>query len=188
VTAFEFLAVLLSMVFGLALTELLSGIAKAVHRRRLEAIDEVHLVWSCTVLLVLVLNWWVFFSWESHPTWSFETYLLLVLWTIAQYLLVVTLYTPDSDQNDGRNRMWEDNRIWFLATFIATLVLDIVQTALRGALFSPIWYLPYVLQYVVFSFVGIWSAKRTVQRALAWYVLVSLVAWSFLFRRFLATG
>ena len=185
-SAFEHLAVFLSLVFGLATTHLLAGMARAMHRRRIEKLDDVHLIWSVVVLLILVLNWWIFFGWRSQLHWSFGTYLVLVAWAIAHYLLVVTLYAPDAAPNDGRNTMWEDNRRWFLWTFVAMLVLDILQTAAHGQLTQPIWYLPYVGHYAVLALLALWFGQRALQRWIGWYVLVTLVAWSFLIRRFLA--
>lgn len=185
-SAFEHLAVFLSLIFGLATTQLLAGIARSLHRRNIERLDDVHLVWSVVVLLILVLNWWVFFSWSSHPRWSFGPYLVLVLWAISQYMLTVTLHAPDSDPYDRVNTMWEDNRTWFLTTFAVVLMLDIAQTAVRGALLRPIWYLPYVLHYFALVLVALWNPSRVVQRWVGWYTLVTLFTWSFLIRRLLA--
>lgn len=185
-SAFEHLAVFLSLIFGLAATHLLSGIARSLHRRNIERLDDVHLVWSFVVLLILVVDWWTFFAWSTHPNWSFGTYIVLVLWAISQYMLVVTLYAPDDDQTDGVNMMWEENRRWFLWTFVAFLTLDILQTAIRGALLQPVWYLPYVLHYTALVWIALWFAQRSVQRWVGWYVLVTLVAWSFVIRRFLS--
>lgn len=183
---FEHLAVFLSLIFGLAATHLLAGMARSLHRRNIEKLDDVHLVWSVVVLLILVLNWWTFFAWSEHRRWSFGPYMVLVLWAICHYLLAVTLYEPDSDPNDRHNRMWDENRSWFLTTFVVMLMLDIAQTAVRGALLQPKWYLPYVLHYVLLALFALWFEQRVVQRWIGWYVLGSLVAWSFIIRRYLA--
>ena len=183
---FEHLAVFLSLIFGLATTHLLAGIARSLHRRNIEKLDDVHLVWSFVVLLILVLNWWVFFSWSTHPRWSFGPYLVLVLWAISHYLLAVTLYAPDADPHDQVNTMWEDNRTWFLTTFAILLIFDVAQTAFRGALLQPVWYLPYVLHYFVLALVALWFGQRVVQRWIGWYTLLTLFTWSFVIRRLLA--
>lgn len=183
---FEHLAVFLSLIFGLATTHLLAGIARSLHRRNIEKLDDVHLVWSVVALLILVLNWWVFFSWSTRQHWSFGPYVVLVLWAISQYLLSVTLYEPDSSPGDGVNTMWAENRVWFLTTFAVFLILDILQTALRGALLQPVWYLPYLLHYFALVLVALLYEQAAVQRWVGWYVLVTLVTWSFVIRRFLA--
>ena len=185
-SAFEHLAVFLSLIFGLATTHLLSGIARSLHRRNIEKLDDVHLLWSVVVLLVLVLNWWTFFAWSERQHWTFGPYVVLVLWAICHYLLAVTLYEPDSDPGDRHNRMWEENRTWFLTTFAMMLMLDIAQTALRGALLQPVWYLPYLLHYFALTLIALVFEHRAVQRWVGWYVLLTLVGGSFVIRRVLA--
>ncbi len=60
---FEFIAVLLSIIFGLALTNLLSGMLRAFFMKEL---SETRLVWSLTVGLILLVNWWGFFRWSDN--------------------------------------------------------------------------------------------------------------------------
>ena len=85
---FEFISVLISIVAGLAIAQLLRGVAQAVHERTQAAIDSVHMVWTAAVFLNLVLNWWVLFSWRDHGVWSFTLFLSLIVWAVALYLPV----------------------------------------------------------------------------------------------------
>lgn len=62
---FEFLSVLVSIVIGLGLTHLLSGLGRAFYARELHRMDPVHVAWTITILFVLVLNWWVFMLWHD---------------------------------------------------------------------------------------------------------------------------
>ena len=54
---------------------------------------------------------------------------------------------------DGR---WliERNRSGYYSTFIVMCVLDIVQTAIRGELLHPIWYVPFVGHYTLVAGAG----------------------------------
>ncbi len=62
-TDFEFLSVLISIVIGLGLTHLLSGMGRAFYFRHTNKMDSAHLAWSIAIFMVLVLNWWV----SRHP-------------------------------------------------------------------------------------------------------------------------
>jgi len=187
-SAFEHLAVFLSLIFGLATTHLLAGIARSLHRRNIERLDDVQLVWALVVLMVTMVDWWNFFAWSTRPDWSIGPYTVLVLWSISHYLMAVTLYEPDADPRDGHNRMWEENRSWFLTTFAILLILDILQTAVRGALLKPVWYLPYHLHYFALVLVALLVERRSVQRWIGWYVLVSALVWIAVVRRLLVSG
>ena len=53
---FEFLAVFVSIIFGLSLTHVLSGAMRSIYQRTFE---QTHLVLTSFILIVLVLNWWM---------------------------------------------------------------------------------------------------------------------------------
>jgi hypothetical protein len=74
----------------------------------------------------------------------------------------------------------------FALAFLATSVLDVVQTALLGTLFEPWYYLPFVAQYVVCAVVIYRSGSARIRTAVAWYLLVTMILWCLLVRRRLA--
>lgn len=178
-TEFEYLSVLISVIFGLGLTHILTGSVRAIYARRT---GELQLVYSAFVLVVLVLNWWVAFGWRDHPHWSFEAFLLMVFWGIANYVMAITLYPP-STSGSGE---FDAHRTWFIWAIVVMLLFDIAQTGASGDLFRPWYYLPYVVHYIVLSLVAIKLRAPWVQRAVAWWFLVSVLAWALLVRRFLA--
>ena len=182
---FEFLAVFVSIVLGLGVTHVLHGVARIIHDRDRIQIAPLHLVWTVNVLLILLLNWWVLFLWADFSMWSFDLYLLLILWGISLYMLAVVLYPPDIRGDESYFDLFERNRKWLFGTFIVFLLLDIAQTAVRGQLFDPPIFLPYVLHYAVLSGLGIFLDNKRFQAFFAWYVLLSLVLWSVVVRRIL---
>ena len=131
---------------------------------------------------MLVLNWWVIFTWRGHADWSFEEFLVLVFWAISHYLLAITLYPPEES---GYTDV-EPHRRWFLWAFVGMGLLDMGQTAMRGDLFRPWYYLPFVLQYMVIALIAIFVRSPIVQRIVSWWFLVSVVTWALVVRRFLA--
>jgi hypothetical protein len=98
---FDFISVLISLIIGLGITNLLSGAGRVFYRRRRNPIDEVHMVLTVATLLILVLNWWVSFSWRNETNWSYEEFLVLIIWTISLYMITIFLYSicPKRSQN-----------------------------------------------------------------------------------------
>jgi hypothetical protein len=182
---FEFVAVLISMVVGLGITQLLRGVAQAVHDRGAAKLDSAHLAWTASVFLVMVLNWWVLFSWRTHQTWNFATFLLLIIWAVSLYLMVVFLYPPRKDAGEGWREVYAGNRQWFLSSFLALTLTDIWLTGIRSGLMDPPAYLPYVGHYALLLLVGLFVQRRGYHQFLAWYFLATLLAWSLIVRRFL---
>jgi hypothetical protein len=178
-TEFEFLSVMISIIFGLGLTHILGGSLSYIFSKRA---TETHLVYSAFALVVLVLNWWVVFIWHNHTNWSFDEFLVLVLWAISHYLIAITLYPPD----EAAPSTFESHRNWFFWSFFGMTFFDMAQTAMRGDLFNPWYYLIFVLHYSAISLLAVFIKSRTVHRVISWWFLSSIVVWSLVVRRFLA--
>ena len=134
------------------------------------------------MFVVLILNWWVGFKWHDHVNWSFGQFLVIIVWSVSHYIAAITLYPP---QTTGISHPIEYRRNWFLWAFAATAVMDIVQTAARGELFTPPTYFPFVGHYVVFCLVAVFVNKPALHRWMAWYFLIITISWSFIVRGFL---
>jgi len=106
-SSFEFISILMSIIIGLGVTNLLAGAGRAFYRRRQNPMDEVHIVLTIATLLVLVLNWWVVFKWNNEAVWSFDKFLVPIVWTIALYML--TIFHPIYPKR--KNIATDSNRI-----------------------------------------------------------------------------
>lgn len=182
---FEYVSVLVSIVAGLGLTQILSGVARSVHRRGSIELDPIHSVWSMTTFLILILNWWVFFQSRDLVAWTFGGFLVIVLWAILHYLLAVILYPPDMEEDETYGAVWTRNRRWFMGIWVTTYVLDAMVTHLRGDLFDPPTYLPAILHLMVLGTLGVFIHSRRFHLALGIYVLAFGLAWSLGVRRIL---
>ena len=186
-SSFEFISILMSIVIGLGVTNLLAGLGRAFYRRRETPMDEVHIVMTAGTLLLLILQWWVTFKWNTETHWTFDHYLALIIWAVSMYLLTVFLYPPDLSEAEEHQARFERNRSGFYSSFIVMCLLDIVQAAIHGDLFHPIWYLPYASQYALLAGGGLCARRRGYDRFFAWYLLITLLVWSLVVRRFLVT-
>lgn len=184
-SSFEFIVTLMSIIVGLGVTNLLAGAGRAFYRRQKNPMDEVQVVLTAATLLLLVLQWWVTFKWNTDVKWSFDEFLVLIVWTIALYLLTVFLYPPDLSQEEEHQARFERNRAGYYSTFIVMCLLDIVQTAIRGELWRPIWYVPFVGHYTVIAAGGLVARRRGYDRFFAWYLFITLLIWALGMRRYL---
>lgn len=182
---FEYLAVLVSLILGLGIAHLLSGVAQTIHRRGHAKLDLIHALWSAAVFAVLVLNWWVFFQWQAVSEWSFGLFLAVIVWAVLFFLLAYLLYPPELAEKEDYGQVFEQNRSWFLGLFVATSVADIGLTSMRGSLTDPPYYLPFVGHFIVLGLLGLGIRSRRFHAALATYVFVIALSWAFIVRRFL---
>ena len=176
---FEYIAVFISIIFGISVTHVLAGVIRSIYRGQ---IDETHFVLTAFFFLVMILNWWTGYSLQSQEVWSFDLFLIIIIWSVSHYVAAITLYPP---QTAGDDRTFDYRRNWFFWAFIGVAMTDILQTAVRGQVFTPWFFLPFVLHYVAVAVFAIFINKPGFHRWIAWYLLISIVIWSFAVRRFL---
>lgn len=198
---FEYVTVLLSIIFGLAMSHLLRGVGVAIHQK-LGHWDVVHTLWVVNAFLLLAVNWWVTFGFQAYADqyeaaaaaaglpdpsfWTIELFLTLLLWAVFLYMPSVLLFPPDQKTEESYNDVFHRNRLWLMGTMIGFLLMDVAQTAFRRALLEPWYYLPFVGHWVVLLLLAMWIRKRGVQKFVAWWIFASLLIWSVGARRILA--
>lgn len=122
---FDYLSVLLSIIVGLGLSRILSSFGELVLRRTRVRFYWVSLLTAAIVFLAHVEFWWSAFGFRDITEWTFFSFLLLLLISIALYLLSV-LVLPDpsgEDTVDLRLHYFENHR-WFFSTAAVYLLLN----------------------------------------------------------------
>ena len=171
-TQFEFISVFASIIMGLGLAHLLTGAIQQVYRRQ---IDYVQSCYALLALLLIVLNWWGLFAWKDAGAWSLIQFLVLALWSLAMFVVCVAVYPPGELGKEG----FEMHRRVVLFAVAATAALDIVQTALHGALLQPASYLPVVSHFVVLALVAAAIRNTLAQKLIATYFPAAIFFWGF---------
>ncbi len=126
-SSFEYLATLVSIVAGLALTRALSGLARVAHFRTEIRNYGVHVAWTGSVVLWLVSFWWFTFRLASVETWIIPLLLFVLLYGSVIYFLIAMLYPDELDPGTDMLEYLVENRAWFFVTFVGLGVLDLAQ-------------------------------------------------------------
>lgn len=137
-TPFEYLSVLVSIIVGLALTQLLSGAARLIQLRGRVVLHPATLWWMASLFLINVQVWWVAFERRAGAPWNFFSFLLYLLIPITLFLLsyLVLPDLGDEDQPDLRAN-FDDNRTWFFGLLAALPVVSLVEQAVRDGSVRP---------------------------------------------------
>ncbi len=183
---FDYIAVLVSIIIGLGLTHLLGGVGEMVSRRGEYKLDPVHVLWTITTFFILTLNWWVFFQSRKITDWTYGYFMMVAIWSVIGYMMAVVLFPRRLAAGESYGEVFERNRRWFMGLLIAYTFADIGLTAMRGDLFHPPEYLPFVLHLALLGLLGIFIRGRKFQLGLAIYVLAIGTIWSFMARYLLA--
>lgn len=126
--AFTHLSVLVSIILGLAITQVLQGWRSLIHNR--QNIDQYWpvVVWSVLLLLMYAQTWWTIFGLRGRDEWTFAQFAILLTQTIFQYLMAA-LVLPDmavATKIDLRQH-YLDQRRWFYASAIAATCASLAK-------------------------------------------------------------
>jgi len=122
----------LSMVVSLAIARLLSGFARfAQHPGRLK-VYGVHMLWGLHMLVLLIHFWWWQFALSRIGTWHFGQFAFVVGYSATLYLLCAILFPDDIAEYAGFRDYFMSRRKWFFGVMALALVLDVVDTWLKG--------------------------------------------------------
>lgn len=178
-TTFEYLAVLFSVVVGLAVTQTLRGLLRIVHHRKTMAVSWPALIWTAGIL-----QWTVFFWWFSGldlarlEEWRFTTLLFALTYGSILFFLLGLLHPDDVGPDFDMRGHFEEIRPWFFGVFLGLGVLDGVDSAykiangvseLEGAL---------LVQYLVF--LGLWIVGAAVLLRIRSHAVAGLVGIAYL--------
>lgn len=102
ISAFEYVTVLISIILGLGITQILTGIADLIHKSERVKLYWPHLIWILFVLLLHIQEWWVTYELKNYHPWRLPTFLFIMaypvnLFVLARLLFPYALKTPVID-------------------------------------------------------------------------------------------
>jgi hypothetical protein len=128
--AFSYLSVLLSIILGLAITEVLSRIGRLLQARAEVRPYWPALVWAAVLLVMYVQTWWAMFGLRSVPAWTFGAFAIVLLQITLQYLLSAL----SLGGLDLRESYYAHSR-WFFSILATAAVVSLLKdVVLTGAL------------------------------------------------------
>jgi hypothetical protein len=137
-TAFEHISVLISIVIGFAITTLLAGAVRLVHRRDSVIWYWPSALWMVTLLIIDVQVWWSRFGWRGLQTWTFETFIAMLLVPIGAYVLSALLVAEPAEMPIDLRKEYFGRRQVFFGVLIATIAVSYLPDVLvTGRLGNP---------------------------------------------------
>lgn len=179
---FDYCAVLIAVILGLALIHPLRGLAKLIQMRHEVRVYWVHVIWTFNVIIWVVAIWLGMFWWRGLQELSSQWYLFLITYAAMQFLWAAILYPPEfTDQMDFENHFYA-NRYWFFGIQSAVVLMDVPETLVKAAMHlrpMPAQY-PYLISgLLIVCATALLSSKRRVHSLLS--VAWALITLGYLF-------
>ena len=167
--AFSYLSVLLSIILGLAITQILQGFRDLMQARSRLRLYWPSLLWAILLLVICVQEWWAMFGWRGYPHWTFAGFSLLLAQTVSTYL-IAALVLPDvrGDEPIDLHAYYYANHRWFFALGAITVAISIIKDiALSGTVTAPSLNFYAELVFIVIFVTGALSARERVHKVIA---------------------
>jgi hypothetical protein len=129
---FNYVMVLASVIIGLGITHLLQGIAGIVQHPGREKIYWIHLAWVAATFLRAIFWWWYEFRLSETAQWTFTLYFFILSYAFVIYLWCALLFPRDLAGYDGFREYFYSRKGWFFGLGLAGIVIDIIDTLLKG--------------------------------------------------------
>jgi hypothetical protein len=161
--AFSYLSVLISIILGLAVTQVLQGFRGLMLARSRVRAYWPALVWAVLVLVLCVQVWWAMFGLSQRPAarWTFLDFSLVLLQTVPLYLMA-GLVLPDIDVERGldlRDHYYAHHR-WFFSLLVLLILISLVKVRVLIGHWPEPEDTAFQLAFVVPAAIGAWTRRE----------------------------
>ncbi len=169
---FNYLAVLISIILGLGITQLLSGFGRWMESRASIAIYPPTIVWVITLLVMHIQIWWSMYGLRQHLVWTFLQFLVVLLQPTTLFLLTTAVLPSSASTMLDLKSNYFAQRRWFFGLLIVLLTVSISRDiVLTGSLPATTNLLFHAL-FLLIAVSGLVIAKESYHRTLAYSVTV----------------
>lgn len=122
-TPFEYVTVLISIVLGLGITQIVTGVADLIQQWSRIKIFWPHLLLIFLVFFLHIQEWWILYSLKDTTEWRLPVFLFTILYPIHLFILARILFPPDySSAVDLESFYFANYRRFFLVIGILALL------------------------------------------------------------------
>ena len=120
------------------------------------------------------------FRLQNVTTWTFSVYFFVICYAFYVYLICAVLFPKDIEGYDGYKDYFLSRRRWFFGLQIGWLVLDLIDTRIKGAEYFASLGTEYIVGGVILTLgyvTGLITRRERVQAVIAIAVLANQISW-----------
>ncbi len=177
--AFSYLSVLLSIILGLAITQVLQGYRALILAKGRVKLAATPLLWSGIVLVGAVQSWWASFGLRDHDSWGFGTFAVILVQMIMQYMAAAVVLPDPATHSEAIDLAdhHEDHRKAFFGFILGAIVASLAKDWMLDGQLPEASNLIGQLIGGVIALVGITVANARVQLGLAIAAAIGLATY-----------
>lgn len=179
---FEFLMVLVSIIIGLGIATILTGVAQMIRCRGSTERYWVHSVATTAILFALLQQWWEIWDLRVVPEWTFHGLVMMLTGPVGLFLIAHLLFPEPMQGAIVREYYYGAMRpMWWLGALTVVLATLFRPLIFDAILFSPDNATSFAF---FFGFITLAISKRPIVHAILvptflLLVLLDIFQWSF---------
>lgn len=125
---FEYVSVLISIILGLGITVILTGLADIIKRWQSISMYWPYSVWILIVFVLHMQEWWITYSLRAEMTWTLPLFLFIITYPIVLFVLAHLLFPQKWSKAglDLKQHYFSNYRKYFGAALLL-VVISILQ-------------------------------------------------------------
>jgi len=133
-TPFEYVTVLVSIILGMGITQLVTGVADLVHQWDRVKVYWPHLLWIIIVFFLHIQDWWSTYDLRRFDSFRLPTFLFVLLYPINLFILARLLFPATQPEGDfDLKKFYDANyRKFFLWSSLLPLVSFLQNVLIIG--------------------------------------------------------
>ena len=159
---FEYVSVLASIIYGLGITLILTGVAEIIRRWKTIIPFTPYFIWIVIVFVLHAYEWWEHYKLRSIASWSLPLFLFVILYPILLFILANLLFpTKWSKKGISLKEFYfaRYGKLFFWAILLA--ILAIIQNVFLEGYELKEQFVQFIV-LIVFSALLIWRTERVV--------------------------
>jgi hypothetical protein len=174
---FEYVIVLISIILGLGITHVLTGIAQLIREEKSIKLFGPYLIWIVLVFVMHIHEWWITYQLKTMVAWRLPTFLFIILYPILLFILANLLF-PESWEKSNRNmkQFYFTAYRKFFGCAAALVVLSVLQNIFISDLAITTQFVHLILLVVLSVMLTVKPTTIIVHTAVAVMLLAILIA------------
>jgi hypothetical protein len=133
-TPFEYVSVLISIILGLGITLILTGLAEIIKRLGSIKLFWPYIIWIILVFVLHLQEWWITYELKSVTSWSLQSFLFVVSYPVLLFVLANLLFPTEWSVNlDLKEFYFKSCNKLFICIIISAIISAIQNVFISGA-------------------------------------------------------
>jgi hypothetical protein len=164
---FGYLSVLLSIIIGLAVTQLLTGLRGLMLQRARIRVYWVPVAWGLVFLMILTQTWWAMFGLRGHREWTFAEFAAVLFHTIVMYLTAAIILPDVGDEPVDLRAHYYRHRGWLFSLLLLATAASLVKSIVLSGSLPDRRDVAFHMVYAGVGVLGLATARPRVHEVLA---------------------